>query len=153
MAARIVPVLCLLLVACADETTSAPDTGVPPPSADSATAGSSADTAASLDAPADAPFETAPPDALDAGADGPAPGSVCTGPRPGGCAPGTEWGCCGDNANIEKICNNGTWVCPAGSADSSRCCGVVNNGICRPFSLLPQCNFLFPDGGLGDRGP
>ena len=132
--------LCLPVLACADDASSAPDSGLP-------AAGMDAATELAADAPpADAPPD-GPPDALTSAS------TPCTTPRPGDrCTDGEEWGCCGDNTAIPRICEKGAWVCPPHTTDPNKCCGIVINGSCGPFNLAPQCNFLFPDGGLGNRG-
>jgi hypothetical protein len=115
---------------------------------------------AGADLVVDAPLADAAPDSSDATPDttdaatdaseGGAAGSSCGAPAPrGGCVWGTEYGCCGDNASISPVCQQGAWVCPSGSIKPGTCCGIVGgDGLCGRFSTHPQCDRLFGDAGV-----
>src|SRR5438045_4574196 len=109
----------VLAAGCRDEKVSSPDggsvaadTGVPD---------------ASVDAP---PADALPPDGP--AADGPL---LCPdGGDQHSCVEGQEYGCCGDNANIQRVCVAGKWECPMGSVDPNKCCAGFNGMFCVPIS-------------------
>jgi hypothetical protein len=127
-----------LTAACEDEATPSPDAGM----ADGAVAAMMA-----TDAAADAP--ASPPDMLgDAAADRPEndlPPAACDpAGRQGTCLDGFAWGCCGD-VGRPMFCVGGTWQCPAGTVESTKCCG--SGPGCLRESFDPRCDSKYTDAG------